>query len=109
MARSRVLDLDGIVSRVCQAFNVKPEQLRSPRRKQEYVIARNTIFFLARKHTELSLQSIGKQFNRKHSTVLKGITNIERDMSGQNPAGRQIAQVVGMIEKNSSIRPPLSL
>jgi chromosomal replication initiator protein len=53
-------------------------------------MARNTAFYLARKHTDLSLQQIGSQFNRRHSTVLKGITNVEREISRQSPVGRQL-------------------
>ena len=106
VSQTPVLDFDGIIRHVCQAFNLSHEQLRSSSRKQEYVLARNTIFFLARKHTELSLQTIGRQFNRKHSTVLKGITNIERDMSGQRPAGKQVAHIVQMIEKNGAMKAP---
>lgn len=103
VAQTPVLDFDGIVSHVCKAFDVSHDKLCSSSRKQEYVLARNTIFFLARKHTELSLQNIGKKFNRKHSTVLKGITNIERDMSSQTPGGKQVHHIVKMIEKNGGI------
>jgi ATPase involved in DNA replication initiation len=101
-----VLDFEGIVSFVCKGFGLSKEQLCSNSRKQEYVMARNSAFFLARKHTDLSLEAIGQQFNRRHSTVLKGITNIEREMGRQTPAGRQLTRVLGMIEKNGSILPP---
>ena len=103
VAQTPVLDFEGIVSHVCKAFDVSHDKLCSSSRKQEYVLARNTIFFLARKHTELSLQNIGRKFNRKHSTVLKGITNIERDMSSQTPGGKQVHHIVKMIEKNGGI------
>ena len=98
-----VLDMESIVNHVCQAFGLNRDQLVSPSRKQEYVSARNTIFFLARKHTELSLECIGRRFNRKHSTVLKGITALEREISRQSPQGRQISQTLAMIERNGNI------
>lgn len=102
-AHSPVLDLEAIITHVCQGFGLTREQLQSSSRKQEYVCARNAAFFLARKHTDLSLEVIGRQFNRKHSTVIKGITSFEREMSRKTPQGRQFANILGMIERNGNV------
>ena len=51
--------------------------------------------------TEMTLEEIGSRFNRRHSSVLKGITSLEREISRQSPVGRQISHTVRMIEKNS--------
>ena len=64
-------------------------------------MARNTAYFLLRKHTDMTLEEIGNRFNRKHSSVLKGITSLECEMSRQSPLGRQISHTVRMIEKTS--------
>ena len=101
-----VLDMEAIIGQICRCFSVSRDQLVSPSRKQEYVAARNTAYYLARKHTDLSLEAIGRRFNRRHSTVLKGITGLEREMSMQSPTGRQIANVLRMIEKTGSIIAP---
>jgi chromosomal replication initiator protein len=93
-------DMESIISSVCRAFGISREQLMSESRKQEYVAARNTAFYLARKHTSLSLEAIGRQFNRRHSTVIKGITALERAMSSKSPVGLQLAGTLKMIEKN---------
>lgn len=102
-AHSPLLDLDSIITHVCKGFGLTREQLFSSSRKQEYVSARNTAFFLARKHTDLSLEAIGRQFNRRHSTVLKGITNLEREMSRKSPQGLQIGSILSMIERNGNV------
>lgn len=102
-----ILDMDAIIGQVCRCFSVSREQLVSASRKQEYVTARSTAYYLARKHTDLSLESIGRRFNRRHSTVLKGITGLEREMSMQSPSGRQIANVLQMIERTGSIVLPV--
>ncbi len=102
-AHSPVLDLEAIITYVCQGFGLSREQLHSSSRKQENVRARNAAFFLARKHTDLSLESIGRQFNRRHSTVLKGITSLEREISRKSPQGRQIANILDMIERNGNV------
>lgn len=101
-----VMDLESIIRCVCNGFDLSPTQLNSRSRRRELVVARNTVFYLARKHTDLSLKDIGNHFNRTHSTVLKGITNLEREMSKETPVGRQVTNTVSMIERNGRIYAP---
>ncbi|GAB6038864.1 chromosomal replication initiator protein DnaA [Fundidesulfovibrio butyratiphilus] len=91
--------LDQIVEYVCSTYDLNNEQLVSKSRKRQLVLARNTAFFLARKHTELSLQAIGERFNRRHSTVVKGITTVERHLSLQTPIGRQLEQTIDRLSQ----------
>ncbi|MEF2229944.1 MAG: chromosomal replication initiator protein DnaA [Pseudodesulfovibrio sp.] len=85
-------DLAHILEFVCKSYSLSEDELKSKSRKRQIVLARNTAFYLARKHTELSLKDIGDHLGRKHSTVLKGITKVEREISLQTPLGRQIEQ-----------------
>ena len=99
----KTLDLDGIVRYVCQGYGITKDQISSKSRKRELVVARNTVFYLARKHTEMSLEEIGSRFNRSHSTVIKGITSLEREISRESSLGRQMAGAISIIERNSGI------
>ncbi|WP_461209144.1 chromosomal replication initiator protein DnaA [Desulfocurvus sp. DL9XJH121] len=83
-----------ILRHICEFFDISNDQLASKSRKRDIVMARNTAFYLARKYTDMPLKQIGAQLNRRHSTVLKGITNVEREMRLQTPLGRQIGTVV---------------
>lgn len=94
-----LLSIDAIIRKVCEGFALTPEQLRSRSRKQSHVVARNTIFYLARRHTALSLQDIGDRFNRRHSTVLKGISAVERELRRESSLGRQIASTLSLVER----------
>jgi chromosomal replication initiator protein len=87
-------DIQRIIEFVCSAYDLSGKELKSKSRKQQIVLARNTAFYLARKHTDLSLEAIGQELNRRHSTVLKGITRIEREISRQTPLGRQVERTV---------------
>ncbi len=87
-------DLDRIVSYVCRTYGIDEVELLSKSRRSQTVLARNTAFFLARKHTQLSLAAIGDRLGRKHSTVLKGIINVEREINRQTPMGRQLMSTV---------------
>ncbi len=95
------LDIEKIISLVCDSFALNLQQLCSPSRRQECVMARNTIYYLARKHTSMSLREIGEQFNRRHTTVIKGITSLEREMSKSSRIGRQAANTLDLIERNA--------
>ncbi|NCD25000.1 MAG: chromosomal replication initiator protein DnaA [Deltaproteobacteria bacterium] len=88
------LDLERIISFVCQAYGFALDDLRSKSRKKDRVVARNTAFYLARKHTDLSLAEIGQRFNRKHSTVIKGIASVEQEVSRQTPLGYQLSRTI---------------
>lgn len=99
-----VLDVEHIINMVCDSYGLSFRQLASRSRRQECVLARNTVYYLARKHTELSLQEIGEKFNRRHSTVIKGITSIERELQRESTVGRQVAKAVQLIERNAGIR-----
>lgn len=90
--RNAAPDLNHIIEFVCKSYSLSEDELKSKSRKRQVVLARNTAFYLARKHTEMSLKSIGEKLGRRHSTVLKGITNVEREISLQTPLGRQIEQ-----------------
>lgn len=98
-----VPDMEAIVRLVCRSYGLTERQLCSRSRKQECVMGRNTIYYLARKHTELSLEEIGEKFNRRHSTVIKGITSVERELSRESSLGRQISRAVDLIERNAGL------
>jgi chromosomal replication initiator protein len=87
-----------ILEHICRSFGVEPTALASKSRRRDIVQARNTAFYLARLHTDMPLKQIGSQLNRRHSTVLKGITNVEREIRLQTPLGRQIDSVAGRIK-----------
>ena len=90
--------IERIVEVVCRTFVLSPTQLASKSRKRHIVLARNTAFFLARRHTNLSLKDIADRFNRTHSTVIKGITSLEQEMSKKTPAGRQIQRTLEQMD-----------
>lgn len=83
-------DFAHIIDFICKSYSLSEDELKSKSRKRQIVLARNTAFYLARKHTEMSLKAIGERLGRRHSTVLKGITKVEREISLQTPLGRQI-------------------
>ena len=86
--------VERIVAFVCKTYGIDERELRSKSRSQQTVLARNTAFYLCRRHTDLSLAAIGDRLGRKHSTVLKGIIHVEREIAHQTPLGRQLGNTV---------------
>ncbi len=91
------LDMEQILAHVCKLFEVSPDCICSKSRKKQYVMARNVAFYIARRFTDHSLKEIGYRFNRRHSTVIKGITSVEKEISRKSPAGRQLSQTINQI------------
>lgn len=94
--------VERIMDFICTSFEISQQQLKSKSRQRQIVLARNMAFFLARKYTDLSLKDIGDRFNRKHSTVLKGISNVERELNLETPLGRQLSRTMEMMQRFSS-------
>ena len=99
--QDQIIDLDSIVRTVCRAFGMQPDDIVSKSRRANLVSARNAIFYLARKHTPLTLAEIGQRFNRTHTSVIKGIASLEREITRQTPLGMQLGRTIELIEKNS--------
>lgn len=93
--------VERIMDFVCTSFELSEKQLKSKSRQRQIVLARNMAFYLTRKYTDLSLKDIGDRFNRKHSTVLKGISNVERELSLETPLGRQLSRTMEMMQRFS--------
>ena len=96
-------DFPTILRLVCQSYGLNERQLASRSRRKECVQGRNLVYYLARKHTSLTLEQIGEKFNRRHSTVIKGITSVERELSKESSLGRQMARAVQLIERNAGL------
>lgn len=64
---------------ICRYFEVKRNDLLSPRRGQRIAYPRQVAFYLAKSMTRNSLPEIGRRFGGKdHTTVLHGYRKIER-------------------------------
>ena len=101
--KQTVLNMDTIIRLVCDSFKLSEAQLASRSRKSEYVQARDTVYYLARKHTGLSLQEIGDRFQRRHSSVIKGLSVFEREMRRESTLGRRLAHAVALVERNAGV------
>lgn len=94
---------DDILHFVSESFGLTIQQIGSKVRRREFVTARNTLFYLARKHTTMTLDQIGSRLNKRHSTVIKGISAVEHEISSESSLGRQMSRVINLIERNAGM------
>ncbi len=95
------LSLNELLKLVCSCYGISDEQLHSRSKRQEYVMARNTAYYLIRKHFTLTLQDIGDKFNKKHSTISKAITHVEEEITKKTKLGSQFLHTINAIEERS--------
>jgi chromosomal replication initiator protein len=102
---TKTVNLAEVEQAICQAFEVKPEQLRSSSRSRSVSQPRMLAMYLARKYTDAAYEAIGKHFGgRNHSTVMFAERKVQMwiDKGGSLLlAGRpwQIADAIRAIEQ----------
>lgn len=70
---------DDIIRRVCTYYNIKPTQLRGPKRDASLVKARQITMYLLKKNLGLTLVEIGNLLGgRDHTTVMHGVGKMEK-------------------------------
>lgn len=73
--KTRLVD---VMSLITSEFSITAKDLEGKSRAQAISLPRQVGMFLARKHTDHSLQEIGRFFgNRDHTTVIYAVSKIE--------------------------------
>ena len=89
-----------IIDEVCAFYNLDPASVRGPSRLKNVTLARQMAMYLIREMVDISLQDIGREFNRDHSTVLHAVNRMESVLK-DNP---DMAQILKDITRNINSR-----
>jgi chromosomal replication initiator protein len=65
-----------IIEIVCNHYDLQFEALATKCRIKEHVHARHVIFYFLKKHTKMTLKTMGEMFNRDHTTVIHGVEKL---------------------------------
>lgn len=84
------ITIDVIKKLVCKQYGISINDIVSSSRRQRFVRPRQIAIYLARRYTDLSLQAIGKSFNRYHATALHAINAVERELKENGPMKNQV-------------------
>ena len=98
---NKPLDIDTIITKVCEHYKLDESVLHSKSRKREVVQIRQMAMFLAKKHTDISDSKIGHLIgNRDHATVLHAC-KIMKDLVEVN---KEVKEEVEKIEASFRVR-----
>lgn len=76
------ITVDNIITEVGRIFNVTPVEIKSDKRNSNIVLARQVAMYIVHETMNISLQSIGSEFGKKHyTTVMHSLREIESKMS----------------------------
>jgi chromosomal replication initiator protein len=96
--KETAITIESIQKIVSSYFDLKPKDLRSPRRLKQMVVPRQIGMYLARKLTHSSLIEIGERFGGKdHSTVIHSIKKIEEKINNDPYTKSVVADLMKMI------------
>lgn len=98
--------LERIVQGVAGRFGVTAAKLRSKSRLPNVLLARQTAMYLARRHTGLSFQAIGKALgNRDHTTVMHACRKVEQavatDIELRSAVSQLEAELEGVLKQSA--------
>jgi len=94
--KKREVTMEEIRKLVCKYYKLSKEDILSRSRKRTIARPRQIAMYLARKHTDFSLQAIGRAFNRYHATTLHAIEAVENLLKKK---GADASQVEFLSEK----------
>ncbi len=86
--------VERIISAVSQKYGVTPEEIRGKKRTQNIVRPRNIAIHIIRRITELSLEDIGKEFDRNHTTIMNSLEVIEKEKQNSPLLDLEIEEMI---------------
>ena len=93
-AKAAAITPERVITYVSQKFNVPFEDIVGKRKTDAIANARQVAVFLLRELTEMSHASVGKVFNRDHSTVVSSVNKIKERMKTDSSFEAQIDEMI---------------
>ena len=90
--------VERIIKVVAENYGVSPEDIKGQKRNASIAMARHMCIYLVRNNTNLSLEDIGKRFDRDHSTVLASLRRIEDEKANSMASAALIEELTGKIK-----------
>ncbi|MBO4944891.1 MAG: chromosomal replication initiator protein DnaA, partial [Muribaculaceae bacterium] len=90
----KTINFDMILETTAEYYRLTPDVIFSKSRVRDIADARQVVMYLCHKLTSLSSSAIGQKLNRRHATVLHGISAI----ADRIPYAKDLADAVDTIE-----------
>lgn len=72
--------IEKIINEVARTYNVLPADIRGKKRSANVSAARQMTMYIIREVTGMSMEAIGQEFSRDHSTVVYSINTMEKNI-----------------------------
>jgi chromosomal replication initiator protein len=92
---------DNIIRETAKYYSLTPEDLKGNNRSRDTAMARHIAIYLMRQLTNLSLNDIGKELGRNHTTALNSIRRIEDMMRNDSEMTVIIRDITSNITTSS--------
>ena len=94
--QERVVSVETIIEQVAEHYSISPDDIRGSKRSTKYTLPRQVFMYLCRDIIGMNFKNIGEYLNgRDHSTVMYGISKIEKIMSEDDNV-RGTVQIIRM-------------
>jgi chromosomal replication initiator protein len=87
---------------VARHFNIAPEELMGKKRDRDVVNARQIAMHLVRELTEVTLQGIGKLFEKDHSTVVHACDRVKAQIPKDDSLKRLVEDLITQIQAQAA-------
>jgi chromosomal replication initiator protein len=92
--QAHTMTIEDIIDACCTLWQVTQDDVFSQSRKANIVLVRQTIMYLAQRHTKLSTSKIGLLVGgRNHATVLHAIAQVKNRLATTPVYAQQVAEV----------------
>ena len=92
---------ENIIRETAKFYSLRPEDLKGNNRSRDTAMARQIAMYLMRQLTNLSLNDIGKELGRNHTTALSSIRKIEELMRTDSDLSGVIRDITSNITTNT--------
>lgn len=90
----KLLKIKSILRAVSHHYGIPIPVIRGDSRRAIDVKPRHVVFYIASRHTGLSIAAIGRRFNRDHTTILHAVRNMKERLLVDN----ELASEIQMLE-----------
>lgn len=90
--------INHIVDEVCRTTGVSSDDIYGKKHTANVSNARKMCFYIIREVTDMSYKSIGKEFNRDHSTVMYNVEKLEEKLKVDSVLNSQVSDIINNIK-----------
>ncbi len=93
------ITVEAIRDTICHHFHLTKEEICSRSRKRSITWPRQLAMYLARKQTDVSLEAIGREFNRDHATVIHSIERVRKQLNESGKVRHQVEFLINCLKR----------